>query len=246
MHEASRHDANSFLTLTYDDDHVPAQGQLVKHHFQDFMKRLRFHLSPIKVRFYACGEYGESFDRPHFHAVLFGHAFYDDRVPIRKASSGFLYNSPTLDRLWSFGFCSIGDVTFDSAAYVAGYCLKKVTGDKAKDHYTRVDGPTGEIYEKVPEFALMSNRPGIGADWLDTYSSDLLNAGGLMINDTKRSIPRYYLDRLAERDGWQRELLEVERLKRRKPIDPRDLSYERERVREEVLKSKLSTKSRSL
>lgn len=248
MHEASLHDENSFITLTYDEEHVPMQGQLVYPHFQAFMKRLRFHVGK-PLRFYMCGEYGETYDRPHYHAVLFGHAFYDDRVLLRESKAGRLYSSVTLDRIWKYGMCSVGDVTFDSAAYVARYVVKKVNGAAAEDHYTRVDGMTGEIYQKVPEFSRMSlQNGGIGAGWLEKYSSDVINAGAVMTYETARSVPRYYTRLLEERTDYARDLLDVTRLSRSKcrSIDPNDNSYERMRSKEEVAKAKLRTKSRDL
>lgn len=244
MHEASMHDENSFLTLTYDDDHVPMQGQLVYSHFQKFMKRLRKRVG--EVRFYMCGEYGEQFDRPHFHCILFGHGFYGDRVPFRQSPTGTLYRSPLLESLWTAGLSSVGEVTFESAAYVARYCIKKVNGKLADDHYTCVDGPTGEIYQKEPEFARMSLKPGIGAGWIDKYPDDVVNAGGVMVNDMKVGVPRYYLDMLSKREDLKRDLLDATRSRNIVSVAPNDNSYERMRVKEEVFKAKLSSKKRLL
>lgn len=249
MHEASMHEENSFLTLTYDDDHVPMQGQLVYRHFQLFMKRLRKRVGD--VRFYMCGEYGEQFDRPHFHCILFGHGFHADRVPFRKSPSGILFRSPMLEDLWTAGHSSIGEVTFESAAYVARYCIKKVNGKLADDHYTCVDGPTGEIYKKEPEFSRMSlggrlKKGGIGAGWIRKYAYDVVNAGGVMVHDMKTSVPRYYVDMLSERDDFAKDLLDATRQRNIVSVAPNDNSYERMRVKEEVFKAKLATKVRSL
>lgn len=248
MHESSLHDENSFLTLTYDDDHLPHQGQLVYPHFQDFMKRLRYRVGK-PLRFYMCGEYGENFDRPHFHAILFGHAFYDDRLLLKRTDSGSLYSSAFLDSVWKFGMCSVGDVTFDSAAYVARYVVKKVTGKNADEHYTRVDGMTGEVYQKVPEFSRMSlQNGGIGAGWLDKFSSDVINSGAVMNYNVARSVPRYYTRMLEERSDYARDLLDLTRAERGKlrAIEPNSNSYERMRVREEVAKAKIGLKKRDL
>lgn len=251
MHEASQHEANAMVTLTYDDDHVPLQGQLVYPHFQDFMKRLRYHLG-TPLRFYMCGEYGETTDRPHYHAILFGCDFLDDRLLLKRTSAGSLYSSAFLDSVWRRGFCSVGDVTFDSAAYVARYVVKKVTGPQADEHYTRVDAITGEIYQKVPEFSRMSlgrtKGNGIGAGWLDKYSSDVTNTGAVMTYNTSRTVPRYYNKMLEERTDFARDLLDITRCERAKlrSITPNDNSYERMRVKEEVLKAKISTKRRDL
>ena len=77
MHEAEMQDNNSFITLTYDDQNLPRHGSLDKTHFQKFMKRMREHLSPLKIRFYHCGEYGEKYTRPHYHSLIFGYDFPD-------------------------------------------------------------------------------------------------------------------------------------------------------------------------
>lgn len=248
MHEASLHEESSFLTLTYDDEHLPYQGQLVYPHFQDFMKRLRYHTGK-KLRFYMCGEYGETHDRPHYHAILFGHAFFDDRLLLKRTSAGSLYSSALLDSVWKRGMCSVGDVTFDSAAYVARYVVKKVNGARAEEHYTRVDGITGEVYQKVPEFSRMSlQNGGIGAGWLEKYSSDVINAGAVMTYNVARGVPRYYNKMLEERTDFSRDLLDITRCERAKlrSVHANDNSYERMRVKEEVLKAKIRTKARDL
>lgn len=246
MHEASLHEENSFITLTYDDEHLPLQGQLVYSHFQEFMKRLRYYLDK-PLRFYMCGEYGENFDRPHYHAILFGHAFYDDRVLLKRSSQGALYSSAFLDDVWKRGMCSIGDVTFDSAAYVARYVVKKVNGKLADEHYMRVDAITGEVYQKVPEFSRMSlQNGGIGAGWLEKYSSDVINTGAVMTYNVARKVPRYYNKLLDDRADYSRDLLDVTRFSRVRRIEPNDNSYERMRVKEEVCKAKIRTKLRNL
>lgn len=162
----------SFITLTYDDGSLPIGGTLVKSHFQDFMKRLRSRLDPIRIRFFHCGEYGEVSGRPHYHAVIFGFGF-PDRVLYKQTKGGPLYVSRFLDSVWDNGISTVGDVTYDSAAYVARYVVKKVTGDAAEDHYWSVDERTGEMSVIHPEYATMSNRPGIGAGWLAKYASDV-------------------------------------------------------------------------
>lgn len=246
MHEASQHEAKCFVTLTYEEDKLPVQGQLVVSHFQNFMKRLRLRfVQPL--RYYMCGEYGENFDRPHFHAILFGCDFRDDRVLLKRSSQGSLYTSSLLDRVWSYGFTSIGDVSIDSAAYVAGYVLKKQKGKNAEAHYTRVCGVTGEIYQKEPEFSTCSRDPAIGVGWLDKYENDVINAGGVIVpGGMNMGVPRAYTKVLEKRDGFQRDLLDITRLSRVRTIEPNDNSYERMRVKEEVLKAKLKTKCRNL
>lgn len=123
MHEASLYDKNCFITLTYDDEHLPKNRGLDVSHFQNFMKRLRKEYGQ-GIRFFHAGEYGSKTRRPHYHALLFNHDFVDKSL-IAVRNDHRLYVSPSLQRLWPFGYSSVGDVTFESAAYVARYSLKK-------------------------------------------------------------------------------------------------------------------------
>lgn len=154
VHEASLYARNAFVTLTYAED----PGTLCYRDFQLFMKRLR--KTGRKARFFVCGEYGESFGRAHFHACLFNCSF-EDQYYWRSSGAGFrLFRSAELERLWPHGHAEIGEVTFESAAYVARYVMKKVTGQLSDVHY---DG-------REPEFCHMSLKPGIGGAWLDRFS----------------------------------------------------------------------------
>lgn len=198
LHESSLHDHNCFITLTYDDSNLPPGGSLDYADFQKFMKRLRKRIkSP--VRFYVGGEYGENGTiRPHFHACIFGYDFLD-KVYFKKTSSGEkIYTSKLLESLWPFGLSSVGNVTFESAAYIARYCIQKVTGDLAEAHY-RVVTDDGEIIDRVPEFNHMSLKPGIGAAWLAKYRTDVFPRDYVIVNGVKTKPPKYY-DTLFERE----------------------------------------------
>lgn len=211
MHEASMHNGrNSFVTLTYSDEHLPKRGQLDYPQFQRFMKRLRKEFGPNRVRFYMCGEYGPLNWRPHYHACLFGIDF-DDRVFERQLPSGAnIYRSDTLERLWPYGYSSVGDVTFESAGYVARYCVQKVTGHNAKFHYARKDDE-GE-YSLIPEFNKMSLKPGIGADFMEKWKSDIYPHDYVIVRGKEMKPPKYY-DKLFAKDNpdawdelqWKRE-----------------------------------------
>lgn len=193
MHEASLHDCNSFVTLTYEDDSVLS---LDYSHFQSFIKRLRARASRVRIRYFVCGEYGEDFGRPHFHALLFGYR-PDDLVLFSKKSN--TYTSEVLSDAWSRGFVLVGNVTFASAAYVARYVLKKVTGPAADDHYVTWDGD-GVVVNRVPEFVRMSLRPGIGAEWFRRFRSDVYPCGEVVVNGKKCGAPRYYDELLKKED----------------------------------------------
>lgn len=186
MHEASLHDFNSFLTLTYGRDCLPAGGSLDYRDFQLFMKRLRKRFG--NVRFYMCGEYGPQTMRPHYHACIFGVDFRDDRVPAGKSSSGHLfYESEVLDSLWTHGKCTVQDLTKETALYCAKYIISKLTGDAA------------QVYgDKVPPFARMSLKPGIGARWLEMYRKDVYSYDYVIQDGKEVRTPKYY-DRLVKR-----------------------------------------------
>jgi hypothetical protein len=202
LHESSLYDRNCFVTLTYDDANIPPGGSLCYADFQKFMKRLRKNIK-APVRFYMGGEYGESTLRPHYHVCLFGYDF-PDKVYFRKSSSGEkLYTSEFLEKLWPYGLSSIGSVTFESAAYIARYCVSKVTGDAAKSHYSCPEfiDSDGVIRQSVePEFNHMSLKPGIGAKWLEKYRSDVFPRDYVIVNGVKTKPPKYY-DALFEREN---------------------------------------------
>ena len=185
LHEAKLHENNTFVTLTYDDDHVP--DGLDKTHFQLFMKRLREHYEPHKFRFFASGEYGERTDRPHFHAIFFGLDFADKYLwMVRK---GFqLYRSDILESKWRYGNCPIAEVNYDTVAYVAKYTTKKITGPQADDYY---EG-------KTPEFSLMSRRPGIGRAFYEKYKDDLYNYDHCVVRPDFIAKPPSYYDKLFD------------------------------------------------
>lgn len=154
------------------------------------MYRLRSRVGP--TRFFACGEYGDINRRPHFHAILFGRTF---SRPVGVATG--LYTSGELERLWPFGFSSFGDVTYQSAAYVAGYALKKITGPQAADHYQNVDWRTGELVALTPEFARMSLKPGIGYEWFQKYWREVyLARDGVVVPGGRTVPPPAYYDKL--------------------------------------------------
>lgn len=185
MHEASLHDENCFVTLTYDDEHLPAGGSLVLEHFQKFMRSLRRAVRPRKVRFYHAGEYGSQFGRPHYHAILFGFDFAD-KVYLRERGSHVVWSSSLLGRCWPHGCCELGSVSYESAAYVAGYVVgtsgKGVLGVNAD----------GVVCELKREYSTMSRRPGIAGDWFKRFGREVYPADGVVVDGKLRKPPRYY------------------------------------------------------
>ena len=235
MHESSLHTDTSFITLTYDDEHLPRFGSLLMDDWQKFFKRLR-RRSRERVRFFGCGEYGAESGRPHYHACLFGLDFAD-KVLWSNRSGYDVYRSPLLESVWTFGQSEIGSLTFESAAYVARYCLKKVTGPKAREHYECVDPESGELGSRLPEFATMSRRPGIGAGWFEEFGTEVYPSDEVIVRGVSCKPPRFY-DRLLQSEEPLRyeELLSLRRRGRR----PEDETPQRLRVREVCAEARVS------
>lgn len=203
VHETRLHSQNSFITLTFRNACplavLTARGRyqrlrkkylsdptvsLQKHYIQLFWKRLRKEINGNQksdLRYYHCGEYGERTSRPHHHAILFNYDFPDKVLKKRENETNY-YTSKTLTNLWPHGDHIIGDATFESAAYVARYCTKKINGPIAKDHYKG----------RLPEYSTMSRRPGIGRGWLDKYTSDIFPNDFIIIRGKKCKVPKFY------------------------------------------------------
>lgn len=209
LHEASLYDRNCFITLTYSPKFLPKDGSLKERHFKLFMKRLREKFPgdscvPVfdkqtglmkdtyPIRFYHCGEYGDKFSRPHYHAILFNFDFLDKTFWKMSESGHPLYISKSLQRLWRYGFSSIGDVTFDSAAYVARYSLKKRNGKAKAEHYRRIDSVTGDSYQIKPEYSTMSRKPGIAKRWIEQFHNDVYPHDHIVVNGIEMKPPSYY------------------------------------------------------
>ncbi|QCQ84980.1 replication initiator protein [Blackfly microvirus SF02] len=171
-------------------------------HLQLFTKRLtedvrrKTGLQKNALRYYGVGEYGDITHRPHYHLAIFGEDFSDDRIPWKHSNGNQLWRSSRLARLWPHGDTDIGELTFESAAYIARYIMKKVNGPKAHDHYRRTD-EFGNDFWIEPEFNRMSRRPGIGKAWYETYQGDVHPQDYVIINGKKCKPPRYY-DKLLE------------------------------------------------
>jgi hypothetical protein len=256
VHEASLHENNCFITLTYNAENLPPDGGLRKKHMQNFFKRLRKYLKDTKIKYYYCGEYGDKNNRPHYHALIFGYNF-PDWVYIGETQSGLpLYTSPTLERLWSHGFVQVGEVNFQSAGYVARYVMKKVNGP-AKEKidpetglkpYERYNEFTGEIHEVLPEYTDMSRGGrtgrGIGAEWYDRYSSDCYPKDFITVNGIRCKPPRYYDEQLKKEDPDMYDQLKAWRAKQ--GYESTDNEPDRLKAREKVTKAQHSQLKRSL
>jgi len=223
LHEASLHNENCFVTLTFHDKYLPKNLSVDVRDLQLFLKRLR-KKSQEKIRYYACGEYGDRYGRPHYHLLIFGRDYRTNGNRI----------SEEMVKAWSdpktgeeYGMICIGDVTFGSASYVAKYIMKKRLGGESKNNYV-MDGDE-IIMERKPEFVVMSRGrnkgEGIGAGWFKKYGNE-------MYMDRVRA-PKYYDELLGmenpeklEKIKWERM---VEGIKRRED-NTRDRLIDKDQV----------------
>lgn len=242
-HEAKQHRQNAFLTLTYSDEHLPTTGSVSKRDLQLAIKKIRTAIYPTKISYMACGEYGDQLGRPHYHMLLFGYDFVDKKLHTKQNDIP-LYTSQELENYWPWGHSLIGEVTYQSAAYVARYTMKKVNGDQAEEHYKKVNTTTGEIHEIEPEFLIASRNPAVGLRWLNKYHRDL-EKGYLTVNGKKRGIPKYYEKKYPDFNEYQATMLKAERKQSYDPLDP-ELAGDRLRVKEIVKGSQIERLTRSL
>lgn len=211
-----------FLTLTYSDEHLkfapyvdPGTGEtstrpvLVPKDLQKFLKRLRFWCSSrssFPVRFYACGEYGESTQRPHYHLIVFnlpqvfeaGNHLFD-----YSAADTPLWTCDALTKLWPYGLAVYGQVTWNTCAYVARYCMKKRLGKSRQDQKAAQE----QLFPGQPwqeEFTRMSLRPAIGKDYYLQNREQIYLTDECRVN-LKGTItpvkPAKYYDRLYDVDN---------------------------------------------
>ncbi len=222
MHEKQMFEHAWFVTFTYSDDRIPKNGTLCAKHLQKFVKDLRQDIAKYthapEVSYYACGEYGERTQRPHYHAALFGVDFVD-RLRHPDDSRIGVWRSDTLEEIWGRGMVEFGSLTMASASYIAAYVRKKVGLTKEPDHYLRVDIDTGELIELDQEFARMSLRPAIGRRWIEKFWRDVYPRDFVVIDGFEAKPPRYYdkyMDLLDEKGGssQRRNIMEEVRQKR--------------------------------
>ena len=256
MHESQMHTNNCYITLTYDDDHLPEYGSLNKTDIQKFLKRLRKRLpyqfmsdgTKFKFRYMQCGEYGDQTFRPHHHAVIFGYDFPDKELyrPPHLNNGYALYTSDLLHDIWGNGHCSVGALTFESAAYVARYVTKKITGKFSRKvnektglrHYERIDSETGEIIELMPEYGTRSLKPGLGSTWLEKYQSDVYPHDEVIVRGKRAKPPRYYDKRFEIVDPDALKLLKDQR--KRLAEESSHNTPERLLAREKVKKAQIT------
>lgn len=196
VYEAEQYEQNSFVTLTYNNQHLSEKVSLEKDHIKKFLKRLRkqvFKNYNKQIRYFLCGEYGEQFNRPHYHLCIFNHSF-PDKTLISTVKGNKLYRSQELEKVWTYGHSSIGELTFESAAYVARYVTKKITGENQEAHYG----------DRTPEFCFMSRKPGIGRKWFDKFKTDVLNTDRIIVRNNLQCRPPRYYDNIMQKEDLPR------------------------------------------
>jgi len=244
MHEASLHEDNSFITLTYDRDHLPQGGTLIKKHYQDFMKRTRKRHTGRNIKYFHCGEYGDENRRPHYHAILFGLAFPDQVFYKTSKDGSLLYQSEELQKLWPFGFSTVGEVTFESAAYVARYAMKKLTF-YGEDAYEHIDLDTGEVTRLQHEYTTRSLKPAIGKLWLKEFKDEVYSSDSVTMRGREMKPPKYY-DRCLEVQDIDAYTAIKEARKKQALLHGQDSTTRRLRDREIVKLAQISTLTRTL
>ena len=226
MHEFRCSSESEFLTLTYDNEHLPPDGSLVRRDPQLFLKRLRKQYGQ-GIRFFGCGEYGERSARPHYHFLLFNYMSRDRVFYGYSPKSGKeLFSSMAIRRLWPYGNNIIGDVDYDSCSYVAGYTTGKISGDRSDDHYMG----------RLREFSMMSRRPGLGAAWFEKYGGHAYELDSVIFKGREMKPPRYYDLKMEAIDSARMEEIKKERRRR---VDRKDNTRARRHVKEEVLRLNL-------
>lgn len=252
MHEAQMHTQNSFITLTYNDDHIDPEGNLVRRDFQNFMKRLRKSQPKKKIRFLQCGEYGTKTGRPHYHAILFGHDF-SDKKHVATRNGNVVYSSKQLQKLWSnpdkgsplygqpIGLTEVGSVTFESIAYIARYCCKKFD-----DHNVWINKDKYQEDGRLKEYNTMSNRPGLGYSWYQKFgASDVFNTGTVKIRGgIECAPPKYYMKKLSIENPLLHDIFKKEQ--REKAKNSPDNTHERLKIRESIKYQQFEKLNRSL
>lgn len=183
MHESFYHDDSIFLTLTYDDEYLPEDGMISKIEAQNFIKRLRKHLEPRKIRYFITGEYGDESDRPHYHAIIFNLGLTDHNI--RRSSNGYHVLDGPAKKSWKKGWIQAGTVTPDSTLYVAGYIQKKLYGPIADD--------------REQPFSLKSL--GLGKPWLEANKDLLTTNCEITFQGKKFPVPNYYIRKLELQDA---------------------------------------------
>ncbi|AYP28958.1 MAG: putative replication initiation protein [Bacteriophage sp.] len=240
INESAMHEWSWFLTLTYDEENLPYGNSLVPEHSHKFARALRDHFRRRgeKIRHYMIGEYGGRFGRPHYHGIVFGPEFSDRKKVATRNGEHTCFESPLIAKLWGKGIHELSLASPDTMAYVSKYVTKKALTreDPFAHHY--VVPETGEMIPQEPEFAHMSRRPGIGAKWLDKWTGDVFPSDEIVANGKAMRVPRYYYNRLKERDPELAERVRASRKKKALAVPLIETTTRRRKVKETIAERK--------
>ena len=205
--------------------------------------------SKSNKKYTGCDNWVKGLGRPHYHAIIYGISFDDMEVFKRTKANEIIYKSDTLNELWGKGFCSIGEVTFESCAYVARYIMKKITGDQAQGHYVKqvgIDEDTGEVLTTPikPEYITMSRNPAIGKEWCQKYLTDIAKNDAVLLSRKGQTFetrpPRYFMKQLQKTDEVAYEQVKTKRREQKAQLR-KDNTDERSVVKERI--KKIQTKN---
>lgn len=247
---------NWFITLTYDNEHleIPEEifskntGEIYKNNgtwtgclkpehltkfFKDLREFYRTHYNHTNIRFFACGEYGENFQRPHYHAIIFNLPITPDKLKLHTINENYqaIYECQELEKIWGKGFVSLGEVTFSSCAYVARYITKKQKGVEAYEEYLKKG--------QIPEFVRMSRKPGIGTEYYNLNKDKIYTDDSILQHTCKNTVlqvkpPRFYDKKLKETDPELMEQISQERRRAGENAETNKHSRTTKRINEQM------------
>lgn len=223
MLEAKMYESNVMINVTYRDEDLPFNketGEVVldPEDLQNFLKRLRTtwerKYGESGIRFFACGEYGDKKGRPHYHVLAFNLKIHDLEYLKTTKNGDKLYYSPTMEKVWGHGNVWIGEVNWNTCAYVARYIMKKQKGKGVKEQLKELGS--------VPEFTRMSLKPGIGEPFFQTHKDEIYKYDEISIQKrskkkdmqyvTEKIRPSRYYDKLYDLENHEfMELLKKKR-----------------------------------
>lgn len=162
--ERLHHEHASFITLTYNDESMPKDLCVTKREAQLFLKKLRGELYPRQIRYFIVGEYGDQSQRPHYHAIIFGHSPTEVEV---------------VEKCWKKGFVQVGTAETKSMSYCGSYVVKKWT----KSGHPSLEG-------RNPEFSLMSK--GLGKEFAQRVIQTYQTESGRRVREKQEEISITY------------------------------------------------------
>lgn len=233
-HEATCHAANSFVTMTYAQQHMPRYGSLDYRDLETFWKRLRKLRG--ELRYYAVGEYGDRTTRPHYHACIFGHDFTENAIICQQVPHRLWINLE-LTRCWGKGDVKVGALTFETARYTASYVTKKL---RSKQRYVRIDEETGELIAVQQPKARMSKN--LGKEWWTRWGHQLLEHDRVIINGTEQKPPKAY-DRWLLESGREEDL---QRIKTKRQEQAKKQTKEETHARAQNARARVGRKNKSI